>query len=529
MTDVPARATPREWVALAAISIPTLVVSIDMSVLHVALPQLAADLHTSNIQQLWIFDIYGFVLAGFLVIMSKIGDRIGRRKLLMLGAAAFAAASVLAAFSSSAEMLIAARALLGLAGSTLAPSALALISAIFKDPKQHATAVAVFITCLMGGGTLGPVVGGLLLEHFWWGSVFLIGVPPMVALLIVGRSLLPEYRNPQPGGLDPLSVLLSLLTVLPLIYGLKQIPDSGLRALPLASILIGLIAGVLFVRRQLTLASPLLDLRLFRNTTMSTALVIMLLGSTTMSGSMLFMSQFLQLVADLSPMQVGLAMVPSSVTVAVTSMVAPKFAQTLRPGLVIAAGLAVSIVGFIVLFQVSPQSSLIHLVGGFVLVAAGAGPFTSLCTVLVMGSSSEENAGSTSALSETGGEFGVAFGIATFGTIGLTIYSKVIDIPNAVPDEASAAAKHSLAEAVAAARSLPSETADALLASSRAAFTSGIHGVAVAGVLLLVGLLALAMYGLRESKPIGAEVHDPAETDAVNGEHVDATSDEQRA
>src|SRR6266496_6056794 len=197
----PARATHREWLGLAVLALPTLLLSLDVSVLYLALPPLSADLHADSTQQLWILDIYSFLLAGFLVTMGTLGDRIGRRRLLLGGAAAFGIASVLAAFSTSAGMLIAARALLGLAGATLAPSTLSLIRSMFADPRQRTVAVGVWISSYSAGGAIGPLLGGVLLEWFWWGSVFLLAVPVM-ALLLLGPVLLPEYRDPEAGRLD---------------------------------------------------------------------------------------------------------------------------------------------------------------------------------------------------------------------------------------------------------------------------------------------------------------------------------------
>lgn len=262
----------REWTGLAVLALPALLVSIDLSVMILALPHIGADLGADSAQQLWIIDIYGFMLAGFLITMGTLGDRIGRRKLLLFGGAAFVIASILAAFSRSAEMLILARALLGIAGATVSPSTLALISNMFRDHKQRSLAVGIWLMCSMGGMALGPVVGGIMLEHFRWGAVFLLGVPVMLLLIITGPLLLPEYRHPESGRLDLTSVLLSLGTILPVIYGLKEIAKHGLQAAPLLFILAGAVLGVIFVMRQRSLTSPLLDLRLFASPGFSAAL-----------------------------------------------------------------------------------------------------------------------------------------------------------------------------------------------------------------------------------------------------------------
>src|SRR6266498_555359 len=295
VVDVP-RAGRREWVGLAVLALPTLLLSLDVSVLYLALPHLAADLRPSGTQQLWIMDIYGFMLAGFLGTMGTLGDRIGRKRLLLVGAAAFGVASGVAAYATSPGMLIATRALLGVAGATLAPSTLALISNMFRDARQRGTAIAVWVSCFMGGTAIGPLVGGLLLERFWWGSAFLLGVPVMVLLLVTGPVLLPEYRNPQAGRLDLASVALSLAAILLVIYGLKELATNGVEPVPIAAVVAGVAVGGGFVRRQHTLPSPLLDLHLFANRSFSAALGVSLLVGATMGGAFLFVNQYLQLV-----------------------------------------------------------------------------------------------------------------------------------------------------------------------------------------------------------------------------------------
>src|SRR5687767_7044603 len=234
--DTPPRAGRREWIGLAVIALPCLLYSMDLTVLNVAVPHLSADLKPSSSQLLWIIDIYGFLVAGFLITMGGLGDRIGRRRLLLIGAVAFGAASVLAAFSTSAVMLIAARAVLGVAGATLMPSTLSLIRNMFHDPIQRTAAIGVWTTSFSVGGIIAPLLGGLLLEYFWWGSVFLVGVPVMLVLLAVGPVLLPEFRDPDAGRIDLVSAALSLLAILAVISGVKRIAEDGVGWLPAVSI-----------------------------------------------------------------------------------------------------------------------------------------------------------------------------------------------------------------------------------------------------------------------------------------------------
>jgi MFS family permease len=285
------------------------------SVLYLALPKVSADLGATGNQMLWILDIYSFVLAGFLVTMGTLGDRIGRRRLLLIGAAAFGGASILAAYSTSAEMLIATRALLGLAGATLMPSTMALIRNMFPDPKQMGTAIGVWFSCFMGGMAIGPLVGGALLEQFWWGSAFLLGVPFMALLLVVGPVLLPEYRAPGTGRLDLVSVGLSLAAILPAIYGLRELARRGWD--PVASaVVVGLAFGVIFVRRQRALADPLLDLRLFGYRALRSALSVYLLTGVVMAGVSLMSTVYLQSVLELSTLRAGLWLLPHNAALA---------------------------------------------------------------------------------------------------------------------------------------------------------------------------------------------------------------------
>jgi len=304
------RATRREWIGLAVIALPCLLYSMDLTVLNLALPAISAELGPTSTQLLWIVDIYGFLLAGMLIPMGTLGDRIGRRRLLLIGAAAFGVASVIAAFSSSAEMLIASRAALGVAGATLAPSTLSLIRNMFHDPQQRRFAIGAWITSYSAGGAIGPVLGGILLEHFWWGSVFLVGVPVMALLLAVGPALLPEFRDPRASRPDLLSAVLSLAAVLSVIYGIKRIAEHGVAWFAVLAILAGLMVEAAFVRRQRKLADPLMDLGLFRLPAFSAALAVYTLATFVAFGAYLFIAQYLQLVLGMSPLRAGLWMLP---------------------------------------------------------------------------------------------------------------------------------------------------------------------------------------------------------------------------
>ena len=511
--SVPPRAGRREWIGLAVIALPCLLYSMDLTVLNLAVPRLSADLKPSSSQLLWIVDIYGFLIAGSLITMGTLGDRIGRRRLLLIGAAAFGAASVLAAFSTSAEMLIAARALLGIAGATLAPSTLSLIRSMFVDPAQRTVAIGVWVTSYSVGGAIGPLLGGILLEYFWWGSVFLLGVPIMVLLLVVGPVLLPEFRDPEAGRLDLLSAAQSLAAVLLVIYGLKKFAQDGMSWPPALSVVTGLAIGVLFVHRQRRLTHPLIDLRLFRDPAFSASLATYTLGTLVAFGVYIFIAQYLQLVLGLSPFQAGLATVPSMAAYVVGSMVVPAIARRVRPAYVMGSGLVISAVGFGLLTQVDQTSSLVVLITGSIIYSLGLSPVVILATDLIVGSAPVERAGAASAISETSSELGGALGIAIFGSIGTAVYRRAMwdAVPGNVSPEAMEAARSTLGGAVAAAEQLPHGLGAELLGTAREAFTQAFQLTAAlsAAVVLITALLATVL--LRRVR-VGSPLEQQAES-----------------
>ncbi|NEE01098.1 MFS transporter [Phytoactinopolyspora halotolerans] len=506
------RAGPREWLGLAVLALPTILIALDLTVLYMALPQLGSDLGASNTQMLWITDIYGFVVAGLLVTMGTLGDRIGRRRLLLIGATAFGAMSVLAAYSTSAEMLTVARALLGLAGATLMPSTLSLIGTMFTAPKQRGLAIGIWGMSFSLGTAIGPAIGGAMLENFWWGSVFLLGVPVMVVLLATGPLLLPEYRAPHAGRLDLVSVMLSLGAILPVVYGIKEIAkDRAVDGIPAAAIAAAIIIGWLFVRRQSRLDDPLLDLRMFADRRFSGAVAGLFLAAITLTAVMLFFTQYLQLVEGLSPLRAGLWFLPMAVAFIVSSIVAPLLARRVRPARVIVGGLSVAVVGLVLLTQLGAVSGLAILVAGCTTFAFGVVPLLALGTDMVVSSAPPEKTGSAAATSETGSELGMAMGIATLGAAGTAVYSSELAgaMPAAVPADASATARDSFANAFAVADELPSPLGDELVGAAREAFTAGFNVVAAGSAVLLIGIAVLVVAVLRHVRPFGHE-NEPA-------------------
>ncbi|WP_344600379.1 MFS transporter [Streptomyces glaucus] len=501
------RAGRREWIGLAMLALPSILLSLDVTLLHLAVPHLGAALAPSSTEMLWIIDIYAFMIAGFLVTAGTLGDRIGRRRLLLSGGFAFGVASVLAAYANSPEMLIAARALLGVAGATLMPSTLALISNMFQDAKQRGTAIGIWAASFSVGIALGPVVGGLMLEVFWWGSVFLLAVPVMVLLLVTGPVLLPEYKDENAGRIDLASVVLSLLAILPVVYGVKEIAKHGPQAGSVVAIVVGVVFGHVFSRRQLRLDDPMLDLSLFRSRAFSVALGVMLFAAVAMGGIYLFVTQYLQMVADLSPLRAGLWLLPAAGLLITSSMLAPIAARRIRPGNVTAIGLILSAIGYVVLTQADPgDHGLAYVLVGFGFIYTGIGPVMGLSVSLIVGSAPPEKAGAASALQQTSSDFGLAVGIAALGSLGTAIYRNDVagNLPADTPAAVAEASRDTLARALDATADLPGSTADGIITPAREAFASGLNGVALVGAVLLTAMTVLALTMLRHVPPTGA-------------------------
>ncbi|MFN8541271.1 MAG: MFS transporter [Thermomicrobiales bacterium] len=506
------RAGRREWIGLAVLILPCLLISVDFTVLHLAVPALSADLRPSGTQLLWIVDIYGFLIAGSLITMGTLGDRIGRRRLLLIGGGAFGVASMLAAFSTSAEMLIATRAILGVSGATLMPSTLSLIRNLFHDPVQRTRAIGLWITSFTAGSAIGPVVGGALLERFWWGAAFLLGVPVMLLLLALGPFLLPESRDPTAGRIDLASAAMSLVAVLAVVFGIKRAAAHGPEWFAALSVACGLGVGVAFVRRQHGLRDPLIDVGLFRVRAFSAALTTQALALFAYAGAQFFAGQYLQLVLGLSPLHAGLWTLPSAAAGTITTTLVPSLLRTVRPAFVLSGGLLVAALGFGMMTQVGGASGLAVLVTGFVVLSLGFGPAMTVTTDLVVGAAPPARAGAASAISETSNELGLALGIAVIGSIGAALYRREMAnaIPPGVPPAAAQAAEETLGGALAAIGQLPASQGEALLGVARAAFTTGLHLTAGISTAVMLGLALLAMALLRH---VGIEP--PPEVDVV--------------
>ncbi|TNC17448.1 MFS transporter [Georgenia sp. 311] len=499
-TDSQRSPAARPWAALVVLMLPVLLVAVDNTVLSFAVPSISESLRPGGTELLWIVDAYPLVLAGLLVPMGSLGDRLGRRRLLLIGATGFAAVSAVAAFAPTAGLLIAARAALGFFGAMLMPATLSLIRNIFVDPHERRTAIAVWAAGFSGGAALGPIVGGFLLEHYWWGSVFLLAVPVLVPLLVLGPILVPESRDPDPGPVDPVSIALSLGAMVPLVYGIKKVAESGVGPGSVVPILLGLAVGSLFVRRQLRREVPLLDVRLFTNPVFSGSVAANLLSVFSMVGFLFFVAQHLQLVSGRGPVEAGLFLLPGLVVTIIAGLAVVRVVRRVSPAKVVAGGLLLNAVGYGVVLASGQAGSDLGLMLAFVILGAGVGSAETISNDLILSSVPAAKAGAASAVSETAYELGAVLGTAVLGSILTAVYRSGVVVPDGIPADDARAAGETLGGATEVAVGLPPTLAEQLLESARHAFDSGVVLTSAIGIVLMVLAAAIALRSLRSAQ-----------------------------
>jgi DHA2 family multidrug resistance protein-like MFS transporter len=499
-TEAP-RVGARGWAALVVLMLPVLLVSVDNTVLSFALPEISMALSPSGAEQLWIIDVYPLVLAGLLVTMGTMGDRFGRRRMLLIGATGFAAVSALAAFAPTAGLLIAARALLGFFGAMLMPSTLSLLRSIFRNRDQRRLAIAVWASAFSAGSALGPIVGGFLLEHFAWGSVFLVAVPVLIPLLIAAPLLVPESRDPHPGRIDPISILLSMGAMIPVVYAIKSFATDGPSLVAGGWAVLGVLLGALFVRRQLRADIPMLDMALFRRGSFSGAILVNLLSVVALVGFLYFVSQHLQLVLGLSPMVAGFALVPGMAAMIVAGLTVVPISRRVHPRVLIPAALVFSVAGYLLVAFTTADHGVAPLIIAFVVLGIGIGAAETISNELILSSAPAEKAGAASAVSETAYELGAVLGTAVLGGIITAFYRGALVLPDGLPAGAAEAAKETLAGAYTAAAELPERLGTALWDAAATAFGAGIMVTSLigAGLVILAGVIAAVT--LRSSNP----------------------------
>jgi DHA2 family multidrug resistance protein-like MFS transporter len=477
------RAGPREWAALAVLMLPVLMVSVDNTVLSFALPEVSVALAPSATQLLWIVDIYAIMLAGLLIAMGSIGDRVGRRRMLLIGAAGFGVASVMAGLSQSPEMLIVARVLQGAFGATLMPSTLSMIRNVFTDTRDRRIAIATWAAMFSGGAALGPVLGGWLLEHFWWGSVFMINVPIIAVLMVLALALLPESRDPNPGPLDMAAIALSLTAMLPIVFAIKNVAEHGFDDVTWLAIMVGVGSGWALIRRLRRSAAPMIDLSLFSNKVFSGAIVANLLSLMGLTGFLFLGAQLLQLVMGMSPMDSAFVLLPGLLATIVAGFAAVRLVAVIPVRVLVSASFVASAIGYAVTALTSVPT--VWSVGiAFAVMGIGIGMAETLTNDLMLSAVKPSKAGAAAAISETAYEIGAVLGTAVLGSVLMSTYRSNLEYPSYLDWAEREGALQTLGGTVEAARYYPNAVGQDLLNSAHKAFDLGVQYTSGAAVLL---------------------------------------------
>jgi DHA2 family multidrug resistance protein-like MFS transporter len=472
------------FAALAVLMLPVLLISVDNTVLSFALPSISRSLHPDATTQLWMVDAYPLVLAGLLVVMGSIGDRIGRRRILVIGATGFALLSAAAAFATEAWMLVAARLAMGVFGAMLMPATLSIIRNVFPDAGERRLALAVWSTMFAAGNALGPLVGGVLLAHFHWGSVFLVAVPILVVMLVAVPFCVPESRDPEPGPVDVPSMLLSLGALAPTVWAIKSLVHPEER-------------GLAIVRRQLRSRTPMLDMRLFRSTAFTGSVLMNMAAMFSLTGFLFFIAQHLQLVAGLDPFASGVVLIPGAVLTIIAGLAVVPVVARVAPRWVVSVSLLFSAAAYALVAVLGHHASIAALAFAFVLLGIGIGASETVTNDLIISTAPAHKSGAASAISETAYEIGAVLGTAVLGTILATAYRAHVVVPDGLSSTAHTAAGETLGGAVTAATQLGGSAGQALLESARAAFDSGVTTTAGVAAALMVVAAAGAVVMLR--------------------------------
>ncbi len=482
----------RAWLGLAVLTLPVFLVSMDFSVLYLAIPTLSAELLPTAAQQLWIVDIYGFLIAGLLITMGNLGDRFGRRRLLLIGATFFGIASVIAAFAPDASSLIAARAIMGIGGATLLPSSLSLISNMFPEPVARAKAIGVWTAAFAGGSALGPVIGGSLLHHFWWGSVFLINVPVLLILLTFAPRLVPEYRSGTSDPFDILGIVLSLVGILPVVYAIKHGASEGLDTTTMVFAGIGIVGMWLFIWHERRTAHPLLELKLFKNVRFSAAIGSALVGMMTLASMSYLSGIYLQSVLGRDVLTAALLGIPMAISVATFSMSASRIAQYVSVRWAFVLAILAAAAGNAGMLGLGVSNGvLVYLISSTV-AGIGYGVIFSLVSDVAVSSVPVERSGAAVGISETSFELGTAFGLAVLGSVATMVFRQAGD---------DSGVQDTLSETLTHAKDLDPGAQTTLADAARGAFVDGLHITSAVSVALLGALALTVAIVLRHRAP----------------------------
>ncbi|GAU66309.1 drug transporter [Streptomyces sp. NBRC 110611] len=478
------------WTVLIVLCVSLLFVALDTTILYVAVPSVTEDLRPGPVELLWIVDVYPLIAASLLILFGTLGDRVGRRRVLLLGYGLFGLASAIAALAPNPQILMVARALLGIGGAMIMPATLSILRQVFPDRRERAVAIGVWSAVAAVGAAVGPVLGGFLVENFWWGSVFLINIPMMTVMLLVGRWLLPESRGERNGPWDVTGAVVASLGVLGIVLGVKRIGSGAAVIGPttLLPIVLGTVLLIVFVRRQRRRAHPLIDMRLFARPAFGTSVGCIVLAMLALVGLQLIAVQYLQLVLGLSPLQTGVRMLPLVFSAMAAGLTGSKMLHVLGPRAMVSLGFVLTAIAVLTLTAMSDHDQPWLLAGGFVLLGFGFQSTLFGAYESMLSEAPAEQSGGAAALGETSYQLGAGIGVALLGSVMNAAYAPGLAQVAGVPARASEAAAHSLGEAYKVAAGLHGAARDVLREAARDSFVRGLHITLISSaVLLLVG------------------------------------------
>ncbi|MGW0914366.1 MFS transporter [Streptomyces sp. NPDC002784] len=509
-----AGAGANRWVVLVVLCASLLLVAVDATVLHVAVPAVTEDLRPGGIELLWIVDVYPLVCASLLILFGTLGDRVGRRRILLLGYALFGVASALAALADTAQVLIAARALLGVGGAMIMPATLSILRQVFPDRRERALAIGIWSAVAAVGAAVGPLLGGFLLEHFWWGSVFLVNIPLMLVSLPVGRLLLPESKGDGRGPWDVIGALMAAAGLFGVVLGVKRLGGGDFDGAGVLPLLVGAALLVLFVRRQRRRAHPLVDLRMFARPAFSTSVGCIVLAMLALVGLELIAAQYLQLVLGLSPLETGLRLLPLTFAAMGAGLAGARMLRRFGPRRMVCSGFCLTAFAVVLLTAMGGTDDPALMLSGFVLLGFGLETTLFGAYESMLSEAPPEQAGGAAAIGETSYQLGAGIGIALLGTVMNAAYAPGLSSVPGVPASASASASHSLGEAYEVAGQLGGAAGETLREAARNCFVHGLHVTLLvsAGLLLLGAVMALRLPRAMSCEPAAAvEVPAPRE------------------
>lgn len=520
------QARRRRWWTLVVLCLSLVVTAIGNTSMNLAIPRIVAELGATGSQLQWLIDGYIIVFASLLLVMGSLGDRFGRKKFLHVGIALFGAFSGFAALQSSPVGLIAARALMGVGAAMIFPTTLSILTNVFSDPKERATAIGIWSGFAGVGIAVGPLGAGLLLDHFYWGSVFLINVPLCAIALIAGFVLIPDSRDPDVRPLDPIGSGLSVVALVALLFGIIEGPDLGWTSTPvLAGLAAAALLFALFIWWELRVEHPVLDLRFFADPRFTAASVTITLTFFALVGSTFLLTQYFQFVLGYTPLQTGFLTAPVAVGMMIGGPMAPRLVERLGTKAVVAGGL--TLVGLSLLAYSSDLLMSSWLWGGIVRLAfgLGLGSTTAPATESIMGSLPPARAGVGSAVNDTTRQAGGALGVAVLGSLFAASYrSSITSRLDGLPAEVLETARDSIGKALSWADAAPGAAADRVANEATAAYIDSMHIVyPVAAAVILVAIVITIRYLPATAPAPRAVTH---QTDAVVEIEVGARSGE---